>query len=279
MKRILSLGAGIQSSTVFLMAVKGLLPRFNAVIFADTGWEPNLVYRHLAALKEIGEATGMPVTVVSRGNIRQDTLVSQVNGRKSEGKRFASMPFFVLKDGATQMIRRQCTKEYKIEPIERHIKREILGLRPRQRAPKEIVVEQFFGISVDEVFRLHDSRVSWKRHVFPLCGYPVKYLPKEFSRDDCRIWLRENFPNLDVPRSACLGCPFHNDREWREIRNNPDEWKDVVGFDRQIRRMHRMQFPVFLHRSARPLDEIDFRSAEEMGQNNFLNDCTGMCGV
>ena len=39
---IISLGAGVQSSTMALMAAKGLItPMPDAAIFSDTGWEPN----------------------------------------------------------------------------------------------------------------------------------------------------------------------------------------------------------------------------------------------
>jgi len=40
----LSLGAGIQSSTVLLLACEGVIPRFDVALFADTGWEPRAVY-------------------------------------------------------------------------------------------------------------------------------------------------------------------------------------------------------------------------------------------
>ncbi|ETA02416.1 hypothetical protein CcI156_10935 [Frankia sp. CcI156] len=45
--RVLSLGAGIQSTTLALLAVEAALPRPDAAIFADTGWEPRAVYEHL----------------------------------------------------------------------------------------------------------------------------------------------------------------------------------------------------------------------------------------
>ena len=45
MKHIISLGAGVQSSTMALMAAKGeITPMPDAAIFADTGWEPKYVY-------------------------------------------------------------------------------------------------------------------------------------------------------------------------------------------------------------------------------------------
>ena len=45
--RVLSLGAGVQSSTLALMIEKGEIPMVEAAIFADTGGEPAVVYKWL----------------------------------------------------------------------------------------------------------------------------------------------------------------------------------------------------------------------------------------
>lgn len=45
--RVLSLGAGVQSSTLALMSARGDLPRLDYAVFADTGWEPARVYAWL----------------------------------------------------------------------------------------------------------------------------------------------------------------------------------------------------------------------------------------
>ena len=37
---VISLGVGVQSSTMLLMAAKGELPNVDCAIFADTGYEP-----------------------------------------------------------------------------------------------------------------------------------------------------------------------------------------------------------------------------------------------
>lgn len=43
--RALSLGAGVQSTTMALMAAHGeIQPMPDCAIFADTGWEPKAVY-------------------------------------------------------------------------------------------------------------------------------------------------------------------------------------------------------------------------------------------
>jgi hypothetical protein len=46
--RLLSLGAGVQSTAVLLLACDGAIPPFDAAYFADTGWEPKPVYANLA---------------------------------------------------------------------------------------------------------------------------------------------------------------------------------------------------------------------------------------
>jgi len=44
----LNLGAGVQSTTVYLMYLTGeIQPNIECAIFADTGEEPGAVYRHL----------------------------------------------------------------------------------------------------------------------------------------------------------------------------------------------------------------------------------------
>src|SRR5690606_40010654 len=79
---------------MLLMAAHGeITPKPDYAIFADTGWEPERVYRHLDWLTEEAARFDIPIIRVSAGNIRDD-LYKAVN----EGTRFPSMPFF-LKGG------------------------------------------------------------------------------------------------------------------------------------------------------------------------------------
>ena len=50
--RILSLGAGVQSTTLALMIEQGEIPMVDCAIFSDTGAEPKEVYTHLEWLKK-----------------------------------------------------------------------------------------------------------------------------------------------------------------------------------------------------------------------------------
>jgi hypothetical protein len=292
MIRILSLGAGVQSSALLLMSIRGELPRIDHAIFADTGWEPASVYEHLEWLKVEAVTVGIPIHTVTAGNLRADVLDRQA--RKDKGKRRASMPLFTLNpDGSDGMIRRQCTSVYKIEPIERFIIREILGIGKGKRRPVRPVVEHWLGITWDENQRMRISPEKWKVHAYPFCCEPAPLsarfirsdgTPRRWTRAMCEWWLAENYPGRVIPRSACLGCPFHSDPEWQRIKEQPAEWADVVGFERRLWAVDGIldiHGKPFLHSKRIPLDQIDFRSTDQ--KNNqlplMLGECEGMCGV
>lgn len=242
--RLLSLGAGVQSTVLALMAAAGTLPGCGGAIFADTGWEPRGVYEHLGRLRVVLEEAGIPLHLVSKGNLRRDAL--------DPSHRYASVPYFVRNpDGSEGMGRRQCTSEYKLAPINRKV-RELLGAAPPdfRRVPSGRTAEQWIGFSTDEVGRVSDPRVRYLTHRYPL-------LELGMDREACIRWLdAHGWPS--VSKSACIGCPYHGNRQWRELRDNhPDEWADAVEFDAAIRKGGSRGLPLngeaFLHRSRVPL--------------------------
>jgi hypothetical protein len=269
---VLMLGAGVQSSALLLLAERGDIPKPDMAIFSDTQWEPPEVYEHLEWLCRMVKT--IPIIKVTKGDIRADGIASRVR----DTKRWASMPLFTKSpEGDIGSLRRQCTKEYKIDPIDKYIRRELFGLKHGQWMPREVVVRKWFGITSDEAQRITDSKVKWASHLYPFCNHPDTYFDLNWTRHNCQIWLEENYKFQKVPRSACLGCPFHSDKEWLEIKKNPASWKDVVDFDRAIRKQGGMRGDMFLHRSCLPLDEVYFK--ENQGEFNFGGECEGMCGV
>ena len=262
--RVLSLGAGVQSTTMALMAAHGEIePMPDCAIFADTQWEPEAVYRHLEWLSS-GNVLPFPVHKVSAGNIRQHILQSS----NSTGQKFAAIPWHLKKpNGEGAMGRRQCTSEYKIVPIRRKV-RELLG----NKTPKG-GCEMWVGISTDEAARMKPSRIGYIVNRWPL-------IEKRMDRNDCLRWLERNGYPL-APKSSCLGCPFSSDHRWREMRDNkPKEWADVLEIDATIRNQSGSRGQQFVHRLKIPLDQVDFSTAEDRGQINlFINECEGMCGV
>jgi hypothetical protein len=258
MIRVLSLGAGVQSTTVALMVKHGDLPPVDCAIFSDTGWEPKAVYEWLGWLKT---QLPFPVHRVSVGNLRKDTM----DRSKTSAGRVAAVPWFTLsKDGKQGMGRRQCTAEYKLRPLQRRVVQLMDGKRPKGGC--EILI----GISMDEAWRMKPSRVQYIKNAFPLIDLGM-------TRQACLRWMEERqYPK--PPKSSCIGCPFHSDAQWRAL--TPEEFADAVEVDRAIRHQPGMRHQQFMHASRKPLDQVDFSTAEERGQlNMFVNDCEGMCGV
>ncbi len=294
---ILSLGAGVQSSTIFLMSCYGEIERIDSAIFADTGWETKAVYEWFKFLKSEGDKYGIEIHTVSVGNIKKDGLISKV--RQIDGQRCASMPYFVLGPEETGkidvlnnkkikvriisceggivtfrrlgMINRQCTGEYKIKPIQK-LQRKLLGYKRYQRIPPGSM-ETWKGISTDEMKRASMSNDRWIEFYYPL-------IELRMSRGDCLNWfVKKGLPK--PPRSACIGCPYHSNTEWRDLKiNHPEDWKEAVEFDKIIRESGGLQGTVYLHADRIPLDEVDLTSIEDTGQMSIFGDeCAGVCGV
>jgi hypothetical protein len=300
---VLSLGAGVQSTTMLLMAAYGEIePKPDFVIFADTGWEPKKVYQHLEWLKSEVDRFGIEIITTNNGNIRDDIL------KAVNGERFASLPFFVISevpiyegeedinpnqltmfdldillddfDKETNvkriirwevrrgMVRRQCTNEYKLKCIKKKI-RDLLEYEPFQRIKEKVIMWK--GISTDEIQRMDSSRDKWIEFRYPL-------IEKNMSRLDCLKWMQDKGYPLP-PKSSCIGCPFHNDRMWLDMKmNDPESWNDAIEIDRAIRHLPRFKGQAFLHSSLKPLEEVDFGESQ-LELDLFTNECYGVCGV
>lgn len=245
---IQSCGAGVQSTALALLAADGVLPKPDAAIFADTGWEPREVYEQVDLLEALYASVGVDFYRVSKGNLRRDAIDPE--------HRYASIPYFVRNpDGSDGMGRRQCTSEYKLAPITRKV-RELLGAKAPdfRRVPKGRVAEQWVGFSTDEIMRANrrkDSRgVQYLTTKYPL-------IDLGWSRQDCEKYLAEKGWGHTV-KSACIGCPYHGNAQWRDLRDNhPEEWTDAVAFDEAIRKGGARGLPLngeaYLHRSRVPL--------------------------
>lgn len=280
---VLNLGAGVQSTTLYLMSMEGQAPKFDVAIFADTGEEPQAVYRHLEWMQSLN---GPPILVRSAGSrLGEDLLYGQAKG--AHKARFAAIPAFTMgADGESGRTKRECSKEYKTEVIERSIRRDVIGLKPKQRLPKAVTVHQYFGISLDEQSRA--SRIWERFHVTGESRY-IPHFPlidRMMTRANCLDWLEGRVPH-EVPRSACVFCPFHSDAEWQRIKDRGGEdWRRAVEIDHVLRTTgavanRDMRQSMYVHRTCKPIDEIDFRprvNPKEL-QLGFGVECEGVCGV
>ena len=262
---VISLGAGVQSSTMAIMAAKGDLPHVDVAIFADTGNEPKAVYTYLNYLSNI---LPFPIFKVRKGNIKDDML-------NAKGKsNFVVAPFFTQNKitGKKGMVMRQCTNDYKIQPIRIKI-RELCNVKKGKHFPKDKYVEQWIGISTDEIGRMKPARDKYILNRHPL-------IEAKMSRQDCINYLKKN--DILLPeKSACIVCPYHNDSYWDFMKTKrPEEFAEAVDFDKQVRTITRKEDEqIYVHRSCKPLDEVEFDKKETDNQlDMFNNECEGMCG-
>lgn len=265
MKRILSLGAGVQSSTIALMMAHGEIEPADCAIFADTGDEPDEVYEYLGYLRPL---LPFPVHVVSNGHLSDDFLAALDDPKGRCGQ----PPFMVWNEekGVGGRLWRKCTTEYKLLPIRRKVRELCSGAR----------VEQIIGISLDEAIRMKPSGVQYITNVYPL-------IDLRMTRDDCLAWL-EAHGYRRPPKSACWHCPYMSNDRLRAMRDGgKPEWHKLIQFDGEMRKRQRetvngarITGTLYVHRDCKPIEEVDLRTARDFGQGDlFGEECEGMCGV
>jgi hypothetical protein len=327
MRRFLALGAGVQSTTLYLLACEAkLLPRVDGAIFADTQWEPAHVMAHLANLRRFGEEHGIPVYLASKGSLPDDVLNPQVFATIPAWTRGSVVESVPVKWGACPTcdessplttfgdevcadcdnqrlvpvewakritknplgrVKRQCTPKYKIDVINQQVRLLLgasewfepcrycdatgervapwepdRGMHPcsicrgtgsRRRVgsvPSGAVAEQWIGFSTDELDRVTTA------------GFPSYEKPRHplielgWTRDDCEAFLGER--GWQAEKSACIGCPFHDDDVWIDMkRRDPEDFARAVAFDSNpaFRNGSGMNAERFLHDSRKPLAE------------------------
>lgn len=283
--RVLSLGAGVQSSTLALLYQLGkLTPAPEFAVFADTKAEPKAVYDWFKFLKT--KINAFPIYTISQGDIVEDTFSKNIEvplfTRRSDDEHAAALGEYrervarIKKDNPDLwkamlpprprkqgIIRRQCTGRYKIEAVYQQIRR-VLGYAPRKRIKEHI--DLVLGISTDEITRVKDSKKKWMTHKFPLID------DLDWSRQDClNFWKEQGLPM--PPKSSCWMCPLRDDQAWINMREQqPEEFAKAVDFDRRVRKL-KPKYDLYLHRHGVPLDQVKFNPKDK----TKMEDCDGLC--
>ena len=219
---ILSLGAGIQSTTLALLLEQDALPgcpKPQAAIFADTFAELPHVYETLDWLED---KLSYPIIRTSFANLAKNTWKAlagmPVPERGHHDAGYIDIPVF----SETGIGRRQCTGSYKVKVIKQAI-REFA-----KSAPPHLTATQYLGISTNETRRAKPAQEQWITNRFPLIEHG-------WTRMDCITWLDQNHRGHKTKRSACYFCPYHTLAEWKEIRElYPALYQDAVAMDRQM---------------------------------------------
>ena len=262
LKNVLLYGAGTQSTGLLLMALDGNLAVPDLTIFADTHSEPAFVYKYLKKVgKYVKEKFNYDITVVFSGVYEAE--LKQLT--QFPLRRVASLPLFTANGG---MIRRQCTHEYKIQPITKYIKNKYLITRKKKHSLP--IINRWFGMSLDEIERCRISQDWWAENRYPL-------IESRMYRHEVINYINTNHPKLkNPPRSSCYFCPFHTDNYWRKLKEKHlGEFKKACEIDETVRTNPKLKEKCYLHRSLKPLNKIDF----EKHQLEIFGECEGYCGI
>ena len=210
--KVISLGGGLQSTTLLLLSLHGVIEKCDVALFADTGWERQATYKNVEMLTEYAKSFDVPiVTVKGYASVREQMLTGQPDG-------FIHAPIFQESiDGKQkQQLKRQCTTHFKLKPIRQYM---------RKTYGNRATFEQWIGISLDESTRMKPSGVQYIKNRYPL-------VDMRWGRGNCVEWLNKN--GFSIPsKSACVGCPLHSNEVWLML--NEDERQDAIEVDEQIR--------------------------------------------
>jgi len=251
--RVISLGWGVQSFTLAAMVALGELEPIDAAIHSDTGYESQLTYEFAERWTPWLEEHGVKVVTVKPEETPDKLFV-----KRADGRLFVKIPAFVIsEDGSSAITSRQCTTSWKLVPQRRWIS----SHRNKER------VEQWIGISLDEMERMRYSDVKYITNRYPL-------FEKRITRVACQLWLERN--GIEVPpKSACVFCPYHNKAAWMKTKAVPEDWARVVEMDEKIRD-YDPPSKHYLTNKLVPIADLDLSTPEENGQMNFF-DCSGTC--
>ena len=255
---ILSLGAGQQSSDMYIRATLGeILPRPHYAIFADTGAERARVYEQLWKLSQwaISQPSHIPILIVRNGHIVKDAMRAMAYGET----RYVGPYMFNSDTGAPTL--KKCTREYKVIPKEREIRR-LMNLHGRT------AVVDWRGHTIEELSRLKSDKRKYFYVRWPLVELRLR-------RADCERHARD-MTGIDFTWSACKMCPARcaDVQSMREIKQHePNEWKEIVEFDTWFRQLPAMNAQTFLNRQLVPMADMDL----SMEIDNYSSDLFG-CG-
>ena len=258
--KVISLGMGVQSTALYLMSSMGYkVPRADVAIFADPQAEHYKTYDMLKwLLKWKEENNGIEIIINKDYNILSDIMKSE----NKFGGKWVGIPAFGESGG---MVMRQCTHDYKIQPVKESI-RKLHNLKARKRMKP---TELWLGISLDEIERMKDSRMYNIKYFYPLIYHGI-------SRNDCIDFFKEN--NFPVPvKSSCVFCPYHSNSFWNDMKKDKKTWNTIIKVDQTIRDNPRLKEKQYLHRSCKPIDEIDFEDKQLPIFDDF--GCEGHCGL
>ena len=232
---VISYGGGIQSTALVVLAMRERWA-IDEIVHVDlVDAESPATREYVRYFRDwLQQEHGRDITIVER-NMYQDML---------------ARPEFtpVLWHGKCErfMLSRQCTRQYKVAPLQRYL---------YDRYPGECI-RLMLGISVDEYHRMRDSPAARIEHVYPL-------VDRRLTRWQCRDIIER--AGLVVPsKSSCWFCPYRSVRSqlalvqhYPRLREMAQVLEDRINTERRLRG----QDEIVVLRSDTGVEQGDFCEA------------------
>ena len=246
---VLSYGGGRQTVAMAILIKRGVLPRPDRVVIADTGREARSTWAYLDAYTRPLLATvGLDVEIASH-----DLATVDLYGHNGT----LLLPVWT----ETGKFTAYCSGEWKKAVIRRYLRGQ--GVGPETR------VTNWIGYAWDERRRIKGEDTGpWLRR-FPLIELGL-------TKADCQIIIADEGLPLP-PSSSCWMCPHRSNAEWRHVRDNlPEQWQEAIALDEEIRETDE-RHAVYLHQSRVPLALADLDAPD---RREPMRQCSlGLCMV
>jgi len=191
---VISYGGGVQSTALVVLAMRERWP-IDGIVHVDlVDAESPATREYVRYFREwLQREYGRDIVVIERD------LYGDMLARPG----FTPVPWHGRRERF--MLKRQCTREYKVQPLQRYLYDRYPGER----------VGLMLGISVDEYHRMRDSSAARIDHVYPL-------VDRRLTRWQCREIVER--AGLAVPwKSSCWFCPFRSVvSQWALVQRYPD---------------------------------------------------------
>lgn len=273
---ILSCGAGMQSTALILMSCENKqafldgktlphprIPIYDIAVFCDLDKEPDWVYKQVNFIQHACEKVGIPFIILAEGDGYGKSLYNDYMNNFGI-KSVRSIPFWTLteeideKTGEVKLRKgkmpRVCTMDYKIDIIQKYIKREVLGynLFERLKVEDRKAHRMHIGFSFEERSRCKPNPNPMFENVFLLVDLKLE-------RKHNYAYIRD-FWGLETRASACLICPFHTNYFFSNLKHErPSEYQDVIAFDSMLevrQPMSKITSKLYISKSRKRISEL-----------------------
>jgi hypothetical protein len=235
MPTVISYGGGVQSTALVVLAMLEVWD-IDEIVHVDlVDAESPATRGYVSRFREwLRGVYGRDITIIERD------LYGDMLARPG----FTPVPWHGRREKF--MLKRQCTREYKVQPLTRYL---------YDRYPGDCI-RLMLGISVDEYHRMRDSPAARIEHVYPL-------VDRRLTRWQCRDVIER--AGLAVPwKSSCWFCPYRSVRsQLALVRRYPDlagmaqVLEDRINTERRLRG----QDEIVVLRLDAGVEQVDFCEA------------------